>query len=170
MLDAEGLHVDAPTAITTVGGRKVDLYEFGPRDVDVETIAHSLSLLCRYNGHSKGHLSVARHSIWVASKLPPRLKLAGLFHDSAEAYVGDIIRPLKHTGTMTEYLDLESSILRVIATEVGFRYPLDRAVKAADTQVLVEIELPEPDGARYTWDSGWRDDKQEFMDLYKELR
>jgi hypothetical protein len=66
-----------------------------PEDIDILDIAHSLSMQCRYNGHTKGFYSVAEHSVLVANLVPPRLRLQALLHDASEAYVGDVIRPIK---------------------------------------------------------------------------
>lgn len=64
-------------------------------DIDIEDIAHHLSLQCRFAGASKYHYSVAQHSVLVASICSSRNKLVGLLHDASEAYVQDIIRATK---------------------------------------------------------------------------
>jgi hypothetical protein len=66
-------------------------------DVDINDIAHSLSLRNRYIGHTKDPVNVAWHSCLVALAIRggPRLQLCGLLHDAAESYIGDIVSPLK---------------------------------------------------------------------------
>lgn len=81
----------------TISGRK--FYPFDPRreDVDLDDIIHALSMLCRFGGHSRCFYSVAQHSVLVSRLCPPSLALIGLFHDAHEAYIGDLIRPIKRT-------------------------------------------------------------------------
>lgn len=65
-----------------------------PDEVVLEDIAHSLSFLCRWNGHCSKFISVAQHSILVAEMAPPDLRSLALLHDAHEAYLGDITRPV----------------------------------------------------------------------------
>ena len=58
-------------------------------------IAWSLANQCRFNGHTKQFYSVAEHSLGVARLLPMPLQTYGLLHDAHEAYVGDLVQPLK---------------------------------------------------------------------------
>lgn len=81
--------------IQTHSGRKVSLVDPQPDDIDINDIAHALSLLCRFNGHCKVFYSVAQHSIHVSRLTPPGLELDGLLHDATECFVGDMVRPLK---------------------------------------------------------------------------
>jgi 5'-deoxynucleotidase YfbR-like HD superfamily hydrolase len=69
-------------------------------DIDIEDIAHSLSLMCRANGHFSSFFSVAEHSINCAKEaeergLSAKLCMVALLHDSSEAYLADITRPVK---------------------------------------------------------------------------
>ena len=80
----------------TFTGRRVNPLEFKGEDIDIRDIAHALSFVCRYGGHCKKFYSVAEHSLRVAYIAPSKYRLAGLLHDAAEAYLGDIIRPLKY--------------------------------------------------------------------------
>ena len=79
----------------TYTGKK--FWPLDPRaeDVDIKDITHSLALQCRFNGHCKEFYSVAQHSVFVSKLVKESEALAALLHDSAEAYFGDIISPLK---------------------------------------------------------------------------
>lgn len=83
------------TWITTASGHSFDLLQPDPFRITPEDIAHHLSHLCRYTGACSKFYSVAQHSVFVADLLPPRLKFAGLMHDGAEAYTGDVSSPMK---------------------------------------------------------------------------
>ena len=79
-------------------------YPLDPKaeDICIEDIAHSLSNLCRFNGHTKRFYSVAQHSLNVERFIKKlswgeRLRLYGLMHDFAEAYIGDMTTPYKVT-------------------------------------------------------------------------
>ena len=82
-------------AIRVVGGGVVDVLNPARDSIHLEDIAHALSMLCRYGGHLLEHYSVAQHSCLVAQLLEPRLRVYGLLHDAAEAYLGDVVTPLK---------------------------------------------------------------------------
>ena len=96
--------------------------EFTPTDPDVEKIhiediAHSLSLMCRANGHCIRFFSVAQHSINCANEakargLPERIQLACLIHDASEAYLSDITRPVKKH--LPRYMEIEKRLQDVI--------------------------------------------------------
>ena len=88
-----------------------------PEDVDLVDIAHALSLLCRGGGHIDRFYTVALHSINCANEAKARgwdrnLILACLLHDASEAYIADIIRPVK--PYLTNYLAIEDQIMSVI--------------------------------------------------------
>jgi 5'-deoxynucleotidase YfbR-like HD superfamily hydrolase len=87
--------------IATFSGVKWFVTDPHPDDVHIDDIAHALSLVCRYGGHVREFYSVAQHSVIVALALLKaypadlRLALCGLLHDAAEAYLGEMVRPLK---------------------------------------------------------------------------
>lgn len=81
--------------IMTHTGKKFKPFNPRTEDIDIEDIAHALSNICRFNGHVNQFYSVAEHSVLVSVLCPEELKLKGLLHDAAEAYLGDVPSPLK---------------------------------------------------------------------------
>jgi hypothetical protein len=83
--------------LNTYTGKKFEYTYPQPEQIDIRDIAHALSHLCRFNGHTNMFYSVAQHSLLVSEKLPGSAedKLGALLHDAAEAYVCDIPSPLK---------------------------------------------------------------------------
>ena len=120
--------------IQTFTGRRFGVLHPDPDAVDIVDIAHSLSLLCRFNGHCSGFYSVAEHSVRVSKILPPALALSGLLHDAAEAYVSDLPRPVKRQ--LGAFSDMEDRVLAVIFTRFGLALPLHEAVHHADDVLL----------------------------------
>lgn len=89
------LNEDSPFWIQTFTGKRFDLLNPTIDMICLKDIAISLSNLCRYTGSISYFYSVAEHSINVSSLLDDDLKVYGLLHDAAEAYIGDINSPLK---------------------------------------------------------------------------
>ena len=75
-----------------------------------EAIAVSLSRINRWNGNTSRPYSVAEHSIRVARILPDGLKLAGLIHDAAEAFIGDLPHPIRLAGGLGRFEHIEAKI------------------------------------------------------------
>jgi hypothetical protein len=116
----------------TYTGKKFYIKSPRLQDIDIIDIAHSLALQCRFRGHCRTFYSVAEHSIRVADILPPELRLAGLLHDAAEAYVGDMIRGQKES--IPSFRKVEKDILDLIY--IKFTVPTkligNRWIKEAD--------------------------------------
>lgn len=91
--------------IETRSGKRVSVQNPQPDQFDIKDIAYALSNTCRFNGHCAGFYSVAEHSVVVALRLPPELRLAGLLHDATEAYLGDIPSPIKQF--LPDYANIE---------------------------------------------------------------
>ena len=123
-----------PVHIHTYSGIAFDLRDPQLAMVRLEDIVHSLSLMNRFNGAALFPYSVAQHSLHVAELLPPELRLEGLLHDAAEAFIGDMVSPLKQV--MPEYKAVEARISTVVAEVFGLFYPEPAAVKQADLAVL----------------------------------
>lgn len=99
-------------------------------------IAHGLSNICRFGGQCHRFYSVAEHSVHVASLVRPELRWAALMHDAAEAFVGDMPKPLKEM--LPDYQAIEKRVETVIAKR--FRLStvemMDPAIKHADRVML----------------------------------
>ncbi|OQS32478.1 phosphohydrolase [Chromobacterium haemolyticum] len=91
--------------VQTVSGRYVDVLHPQPADIEIHDIAHALGHICRFGGSCRRFYSVAEHSVRVARLLPPALQLAGLLHDAAEAYVGDVVTTIKRSLPSHNYME-----------------------------------------------------------------
>lgn len=118
----------------TVSGRQFWPLDPRPEELDLSDIAHALSMLCRFNGHCREFYSVAEHSVRVSLECPPEHARWGLLHDAAEAYIGDMIRPLKRS--MPHYRAAETRIVRAIADRWNLDLPIPEAVHRADLRLL----------------------------------
>lgn len=107
-----------------------------PEDFCIEDIAHALSLVCRFGGHSKRFYSVAEHSVRVSHICDPADALWGLLHDAAEAYCGDMVRPLKMDDAMRGYRAAERRIQGAICERFGLPPKMPDSVKRADNVML----------------------------------
>ena len=109
--------------MTTFTGRHFDPMQIKTEDICMEDIAHALSLTCRGGGHLKYFYSVAQHSLNCSAEAKARgwsgkLQLACLLHDASEAYISDIIRPVK--ANLTGYLEIESRIMEKILEKYSY--------------------------------------------------
>ncbi len=127
-----------------LSGRRLDLLDPSPLDVEIEDIAHGLSRVARWNGQTSGSwaYSVAQHSVLVEEifshlkpAAPPQEQLAALLHDGPEYVVGDMITPFKAV-IGADYKTVEHRLQ--IAIHLRFGLPgttpirLVRAIKKAD--------------------------------------
>ncbi|KVP39522.1 hypothetical protein [Burkholderia ubonensis] len=134
--------------ILTRTGRHFSFANPHPSMVVLEDVAHALSLINRYTGHTSYAYSVAQHCVAVSVYLeqtgaPLRVQMAGLLHDAHEAYFGDISAPLKAFLKVGEF---EDRIQAVVAEAFGFTLAdmKDSRVKLADlTALAVESESEE---------------------------
>lgn len=106
-----------PDYITTFTGKHFTPLDPLEKDIDIRDIAHALSLMIRAGGHYKEFYSIAQHSLHCAyeameRRADPRLVLMCLLHDSAEAYIADVTRPVKKN--IPDYIAAEQRILNAI--------------------------------------------------------
>ena len=110
-----------------LSGRRLDLLDPTPVDIEIEDIAHGLSFVARWNGQTKGNYaySVAEHSLLVEkifTHLNPNTsnqwKLAALLHDAPEYVIGDMISPVK-AAIGPSYSELEVKLIEAIHIRFG---------------------------------------------------
>lgn len=120
----------------TVTGRA--FYPEDPRteDICIEDIAHALSMMCRFGGHTREFYSVGQHSVLVSDVCHPRDALWGLLHDASEAYIVDIPRPLKYAEGMEGYRVLESAFMTAVCERFGLPRRMPETVSWADEALL----------------------------------
>ena len=120
-----------------LSGRRLDLLDPTPLDIEVEDIAHGLAFVARWNGQTRGDwpYSVAEHSLLVEEifarldpAAPPRWRLAALLHDAPEYVIGDMISPVK-AAIGPDYGALDDRLARAIHLRFGLPAVIPVAVK-----------------------------------------
>lgn len=139
---------DPPTPdswILTQSGVRFEMLAPTPKMVNIKDIAWALSHICRFGGHTQGFYSVAQHSLIVAAHVPPEEALTALLHDATEAYVGDMVRPLKRA--IPAYKVIEDRIWEAIRERFNLG-PITAAIKEADERALQterrDLMIPSP--------------------------
>ncbi len=121
-----------------LSGRRLDLLDPTPVDIEIEDIAHGLAFVARWNGQTRGDFaySVAEHSILVEEiyrrivpQGPVRWRLAALLHDAPEYVIGDMISPVK-AAVGPGYGALDDRLSAAIHLRFGLPASLPKSVKA----------------------------------------
>lgn len=140
--------------LQTYSGLAFDFMDPKPEQICLKDIVHSLAGLCRYGGHSRFFYSVAQHSVLASLYLEEQgqdkqVQFAGLMHDAAEAYVGDLPTPLKRL-LGESYKRIYKPIERAICAKYNLPSTIFdiEAIKEADMQLLADekavLHVPEP--------------------------
>jgi 5'-deoxynucleotidase YfbR-like HD superfamily hydrolase len=127
-----------------LSGRRLDLLDPSPLDIEIEDIAHGLARVARWNGQTLGEhaFSVAQHSVVVEEivahvepGIDPRWRLAALLHDASEYVIGDMISPFK-TALGVDYRSFEDRLEGAIHIRFGLPArtppPIKALIKRAD--------------------------------------
>ena len=117
--------------MTTFTGHRFYLTDPHADEIFIEDIAHALSQICRFTGHTSAFYSVAQHSVLVSQRCKEPLQ--GLLHDAAETYIGDMARPLKQL--LPQYKAIERLVEAAVAERFHLPDQLCPSVKEADTMV-----------------------------------
>ncbi len=103
-------------------------------EIDIIDIAHSLSMQCRYNGHTRVFYSVAEHCCHLYDLAPAEHKLWALLHDASEAYLTDIPRPLK--PFLAEYKAYERAVMLAVCEAFDLDSEEPDIIKELDIRIL----------------------------------
>lgn len=126
-------HSSRPDILTSTGNY-FNFVETEGNAVLIDDIANGLAFCCRFAGQTRKFYSVAQHAVMVSRIVPPEHALAGLMHDAAEAYLGDVTRPLKEL--LPDYRVIEKQVEADIFAKLGIPYPLPACIKKADLVML----------------------------------
>jgi len=120
-----------------LSGRRLDLLDPTPMDIEIEDIAHGLAFVARWNGQTRGDhaYSVAEHSLLVetlfsrmAPGIAPKWQLAALLHDAPEYVIGDMISPVK-SAVGPGYEELDARLSAAIHIRFGLPAMIPAAIK-----------------------------------------
>lgn len=130
--------------IKTLSGKQFNLFEPTREMVDIHDIAAGLSNKGHFSGLTPSFFSIAQHSIMVCDEysfwepyIDPHLKLLALLHDAAEAYIGDMIKPLK--VRIPQFIEVEENIQKAICSRFALDYSSLHLIKSADI-FIQEVE------------------------------
>jgi len=134
--------------------------------INIEDIAHSLSITTRFAGQTKFY-SVGQHSLYTSFIVPHKYALEALLHDAAEAYTTDIPKPLKNM-IYPLFKPIEERIEKAISEKFGLTYPFPQEVKQADN-IMFRYEMSSlfKDNSFITWKE--RDIEKMFLNRFHEL-
>ncbi|PKO01529.1 MAG: hypothetical protein CVU43_12590 [Chloroflexi bacterium HGW-Chloroflexi-5] len=130
--------------INTFMGLEFNLFRPTPDMIDIRDIARGLAFKGRWAGQTPQYFSIAQHSVLVADLITNgqpgniKLALAGLLHDAAESYLGDMITPLKKA--LPQFSVIEENILKAVFDNFKLPMHLMREVKPYDRKSL-EMEF-----------------------------
>jgi hypothetical protein len=156
-----------PTICLYGQSEPADPFNLKYENLRLDTMAHSLSMLNRYTGHTIFPYSVAQHSWLMASIVPAHLKKCALIHDWSEAFTNDVAYPVKLE--LPEYRAMEDTIQRRIFELMDVPFFLMEELKDFDRRICVNemevlmpgrkpyaVERPRLDGIKiyhYDWEA-----------------
>jgi hypothetical protein len=129
------VHASNDGVFNAASGVLIDINNPTPEMICIDDIATALSKICRFGGHSNDFYSVAQHSVVVANLAPEYLCREALLHDATEAYLGDVIKPLKNI-LGSAYEDIEARFMDVICTKFKLSALRLLEVKKYDKEAL----------------------------------
>lgn len=152
--------------IRTSSGKTIDLFNLQPEDIELADIIKALPNICRYGGRINTHYSVAQHSCelakWLFTHNEADLVPLALLHDACEAYIGDMIYPIKIK--IPEFEEIESKLMYTIFDAFDVNYNRFDAFNYYDKNIVVN-EMKALDLYEADKDLPTVKDLQELQDL-----
>ncbi|MBS3652466.1 hypothetical protein KEU06_28165 [Pseudaminobacter sp. 19-2017] len=166
--------------ITLASGHVFDFLDPHSSRFEIEDIAHGLAHVCRYAGQCRDFYSVAEHSILV-SEVVEDYQFEALMHDAAEAFLGDVTRPLKQL--LPDFKRIEADVEDAIFERFGLNRDFKEVIKDADLRVLAaeQAQVMAPGTADWAAEAGIvpaeiyvryltpREAKARFLERFREL-
>jgi 5'-deoxynucleotidase YfbR-like HD superfamily hydrolase len=137
--------------ILTIDGDYFNFLNPEASRITITAIAQGLSNLCRFTGQCKEFYSVAQHSYLASTIVPPEHAFAALMHDAAEAYLGDVSRPLKQL--LPDYRRIETRVESAIAATFNLPATMPSCIKQADLVLLATEQRDLMNAADHVWSS-----------------
>lgn len=111
--------MDITNKVQAITGGYVSLTDPDPETINIDDISASLSKMCRFNGHTAEFYSVAQHCVLASYLVPDEYAMHALLHDASEAYLGDIVSPVKHL--ISGFEELEIGLIAAISEKFNIK-------------------------------------------------
>lgn len=160
-------------------GEVIDLWNLRPDQVQLKDIAETLSKINRFSGRTPEPYSVAQHAVfaaWLADKAgrSPHEQYEVLHHDDTEAFIGDVIGPLKRCVPFVSYVEAErvrpavAQALGLLRNEPPYVHQFDRQALGWEQAWLqrrfaTPLDLPLREARMYLAPMSWREAAQEYL-------
>lgn len=130
--------------IQTISGKQFNLFAPTPDMIDIRDVAAGLANKGHFSGLTPTFFSIAQHCVMVCDEfsfwdfsIDPKLKLLALLHDAAEAYIGDMIKPLK--VRIPQFVEIEENIMKAICAKYSLDFSSLHLIKSTDL-FIQEVE------------------------------
>lgn len=125
--------------ITNTNGELIDIFNLKEEDISINDIILALPNICRFGGRIQKHYSVAQHAVelarWLKKQGKDHLVPCALLHDACEAYIGDVIYPIKIQ--MPQFLELEDEITNLVYKKYGVDPSLHKEFDPYDKGIVI---------------------------------
>lgn len=155
--------------IKVFAGHYVDLRNPDPATIEIKSIARALSRICRFGGHCSEFYSVAEHSfkatyLALCDECDIAIQRAVLLHDATEAYLGDMVKPLKIM--LPAYSEIESNFERVIGERFGVDFEAHREAVTYYDMIMLKAEKKHFFGRDEVEWYGFKNTPERYVDFY----